>query len=309
MRDLTFFNKRSDYEDFMWNEIFTEPWVNNTPFYHQLVNWVMDHRAPIFYTISNPSEHFAFSGAYHFETKREKYPNRARECLFWLHDFTHMLFPYSHDVLNTPESQFLKEFWYQERIASNETEIMSYYRVPELREQVFQDEKLYYDVIQERGRYGGLSSQFGRHIGETLEPKRKPDPSEMLLHRKLMCESDAYGATELGDYPDILQFFQKWRDLTPKWVSKRYHSVAGLRIPEYKWDRKFTVENYEERIMRYTDKNRGYQINGSTQDNYERLVMANVHTAFGLLQWEDPPLRWRHVPDAIQQLEGAVFFK
>jgi hypothetical protein len=37
--------------------------------------------------------------------------------------------------------------------------------------------------------------------------------------------------------------------------------------------------------------------------------MANVRMAYDLLQWEGKPERWRHMPEAIDRLEGAVLLK
>lgn len=308
MRDLGFFNTKAEYEDYLWNDVFVEDWVRETPFYRNLVNFIIDHRSPIFYTISDPSEHFAFSGAYHFETRRERYPNKTREILFWLHDFTHMLFPYAHDVYEVSEKEFFEQFWYQERLASSETEIMAYYRVPGLRERVFPDEKLWYDVIRERGWYNNLSAQTGRreylYSGDSI-----PDATKFLDYRIRVQMEDAFGQRELGDHPEILKFITQWRRLTPKWVSQRYRSVAGIRVPDSgRWDRNFTAENYERRILSYHSA-KGTEADWYQEEQYRQNVMANVRTAFALLGWEDSPTRWRHVPEAFDQLEGAVFFK
>lgn len=281
MQDLNFFHKRTDYLDFLHNDVFVEPELPR--FYRNLIDWVADHRAPIFYKISHPSEHFAFSGAYHFETRRERYPNATRECLFWLHDFTHMLFEYPHDLLDVSEKQFIDLFWHQERIASTETEIFSYYREPKLREKVFPDEKLWYDVLVEKAA-------------------PKIAAWEFVDYRERVQMEDDFGEEELGDHPEILKWIRSWRKLTPKFCNQRYRSIAGVRVTGFPWAR-LNVFNYEDIIENYKPKTAGF-----TQDDYERTVMANVRMAYDILGWEDPPLRWRHMPDAIDSLEGAVFF-
>lgn len=313
MRDLEFFPTHAEYEDHIWQTVFTEPWVKATPFYRNLVNFIMDHRAPIFYTVSDASEHFAFSGAYYFETRRQRYPSRTREQLFWLHDFTHMLFPYAHDVWDTTGRQFLEQFWYQERIASSETEIMAYYRVPGLRERVFQDETLWYDVIKDEGwakpypgAQGALNEKRGmpwpRYRGDS-----KPDAEEFLKYRIRVQMEDEFGEKELGHNPAILKFITQWRRLTPKWVNKRYASVAGLRIDAadyYPYNQDFSVRDYEQKIMGYALYRRGDT--EVRQERYEHLIMANVCMAYDLLEWPSKPTRWRHIPEAIDRLEGAV---
>lgn len=82
MRDLVFFAKKGDYDDYIKYDLMAEATSWGCPFYDSLIQFTLDRRAPIFYTISDPSEHFAFSGAYHFETRRERYPNKVRENLF-----------------------------------------------------------------------------------------------------------------------------------------------------------------------------------------------------------------------------------
>lgn len=308
MRDLEFSTDQREYEARMWETVFTEPWVAGTPFYRNLVNYVMDHRSPIFYTVSDAAEHFAFSGAYYFETRRTRYPNKTREQLFWLHDFTHMLFPYAHDVYEVPESLFLDDFWYQERIASSETEIMAYYRVPGLREKVFPDEKLWYDVIRERGWAKPFPGAKTRPDWPRYRGDQKPMPDEFLKYRIRVQMEDFFGDHELGDHPEILKFVQQWRRLTPKWISKRYRSVAGMRIEAPQHDRNFTAGNYEGRISGYSGKGmRGDQ--RTRQERYERNIMANVRMAYDLLEWPGKPEKWRHMPEAIDRLEGAVLLK
>lgn len=328
MRDLEFFEDVTDYEAHIWSTVFTEPWVWDTPFYFNLVHWIMDNHAPIFYTVSDQAEHFAFSGAYFFETRRTRYPNKTREQLFWLHDFTHMLFPYAHDVYEISERDFLNQFWYQERIASTETEIMAYYRVPGLREKVFPDEKLWYDVIRECGWnkpcYMGCtpgSAVDPESVGVpspcrvckgtafvTQNPDEKPDSVEFLNYRVAVQMNDLFGESELGDYPEILKFVQQWRRLTPKWISKRYASLAGRRIEAPRGrDRNFNVGNYEQRILAYGMTERPDTKHRQAQ--YERHVMENVRMAYDLAEIPGKPTKWRHMPEAIDRLEGAVLLR
>lgn len=297
MRDLEFFEDVREYEAHIWDSVFTESWVQETPFYRNLVNFVMDNHAPIFYTVSDKREHFAFSGAYYFETRRQRYPNRAREQLFWLHDFTHMLFPYAHDVYDTTEREFLNQFWYQERIASSETEIMSYYRAPGLRDLVFPDEKLWYDVIQEEGWINPNDNFW-------IDGFKKPDPELFLKYRIKTQMDDEFGEKVLGGFPEILKFVQQWRHLTPNWISKRYASVAGRRIEGPVRDKNFHASNYERRISEYTEEARPTPEQREAQ--YRMHIMENVRMAYDLAEMPGKPEKWRHMPEAIDRLEGAV---
>lgn len=294
MRDLHFYPTLDQYRESVRSRF--DPMFLNNRFYSNLIDLVIATRAPIFYRISDPSEHFAFSGAYHFETEREKYPNRFRRNLFWLHDFTHMLFPYDWDLFTVSEDMFIRRFTYQERIASTETEVFAYYRVPGLRDKVFQDEELYYDVLKERGYYGRIGNYPGISING------KPDASLFLAHRNKIVNSDEYGEAELGEYPEILAFFRKWRTLTPKWAGQRYKSMVGIRMPPtVSYVEYYTVNRYEAAIE-------SYQWSGN-QSHYEQVTLENVQRAYAMLGWSDAPKRWAHVPEALHSLEGAVFFQ
>lgn len=294
MRDLTFYPTIEEYRQSIYDR-FDPLFLENT-FYRNLIDYTIDCWAPIFYRVSHPSEHFAFSGAYHFETEREGYPNIFRRNLFWLHDFTHMMFSYQWDVYTISERKFLDEFIYQERIASTETEIFAYYRIPELREKVFQDEYLYYDLIRDRGHWGRWN--YAGH---------QPDAGRFLHHRNRLVNDDAYGEAECEGHPEILHFFQQWRRLTPKWVGERYKSMVGIRLTE---DRKRTaqiVDRYEQRIAGY---NPSYLANWpSPQARYESVTLKNVRRAYEILRWSHKPETWEEVPHALKALEGAVFFQ
>lgn len=280
MRDLTFYPKVEDFRESIRAEFLPE--FLDCEFYSNLIDFIVDQRSPIFYTVSDPSEHFAFSGAYHFETRRQGYENQHRLNLFYLHDFTHLLFPYHHDVYVYSEDDFLRMFWRQERLASTETEIFAYYRMAGLREKIFPDETLYYDVLVERGY------------------DKKPDTAWMLEHRTKLTMDDSFGDTNLGDHPEILAFFRRWRKLTPRWCAERYKSMVGVRVPRHLWQR-LNDHNYEQVIGGYT-----YE---GDQESYQSNILKNLTMAYAILGWEDPPQRWRHVPDALASLEGAVFFQ
>lgn len=281
MRDIAFFARRSDYVEYLWHERLRDPLVQSSPFYQRLVDWVVDHRAPLFYEISDRDEHFAFSGAYHFESARTYDGDLTRQTIFFLHDFTHLLFPYPHDMSAVSLEQFTRVFTHQERIASSETELLAYYRVPGLRERVFPDELLLYDVMIERG-----------------EPQ--PSPALFLLHRDRIIMDDDYGDSVLGDHPEILSWMRSWRRLTPAWCAKRWASMQGRAIPELGWKR-LHVGNYEQVIANYRSP--------ASQDDYEQNILRNLTLAWALLGWEDPPTRFAQAAAAVSRLEGEVLVR
>jgi hypothetical protein len=280
MKNMVFYPDFRDYKQSIF-DMFCDKDLINHPFYQNLALFVCDHRSPIYYDISDHDEHFAFSGAYHFMTRRlyaGEEGQLTRQSIFFMHDFTHLLFPYPHNVLTTSLEQFIHAFTYQERIASTETEIMSYYRVPHLREKVFSDEVILFD---------------------TLGPMR-PNPAEFLAHRNRLIMDDDYGKEHLGSYPQVLKWMQSWRYLTPTWCEKRYWSVKDKNIPQYNW-RTLNVSNYESVITNYKHV--------PAQTRYERNILRNLSMAYALLDLPNPPTCFSEAKDAFDLLNGAVILR
>ncbi len=280
MQNITFYPDFEDYKQSIF-EMFQDKDLIDHPFYHNLALFVCDHRSPVYYDISDHDEHFAFSGAYHFMTRRlyqGEFGQLTRQSIFFMHDFVHLLFPYPHNVQNTSLEQFIHSFTYQERIASTETEIMSYYRVKGLRNKVFNDELLLFDTLGDK----------------------KPDPVEFLAHRNQIIMDDDYGQDCLGRYPQILKWMRSWRYLTPAWCEKRYWSVKDKNIPQYDW-LTLTVENYENIITNYKHQ--------PSQERYERNVLRNLSIAYALLDIPNPPSRFSQAADAFAMLNGAVLIR
>ncbi len=280
MQNLSFFARHDDYVAHLFEERFREPLIRDHPFYANLIRWVADHRSPIFFDISDPSEHFAFSGAYHFESVRAYDGDITRQSIFLAHDFTHLLFPFPHDMRTVTADEFVELFTYQERIASTETELLAYYRVPGLREKVFPDEKLLFDVMIERG-------------------EEQPSAAAFLPHRNALILDDPYGDEQLGDHPEILAWMRSWRTLTPKWCRARWADMQSRDVPTFPWER-LSVDTYEAVIA-------GYDGSSGSQDRYERNVLANLQMAYALMgRHDEAPTRFSEAVDAIAALEGEV---
>src|SRR3989344_482277 len=141
MRNIQLFKTKKEYEAFVFGKIFKEKLIVEHPFYRNLIQFVVDSKAPIFYDQSDVSEHANFSNYYNFQLICETYPNPTQETMFFLHDFTHMLFPYPYNVSAVSEHEFAEAIIAHEYAASNESEILLHYRVPEIRAKVFLDKR------------------------------------------------------------------------------------------------------------------------------------------------------------------------
>jgi hypothetical protein len=287
MREVSFFERVDDYRDFLYEEIFREPLIRDHPFYRNLIGFVIDERSPFFYRISDPSEHFGFSGSFHFMTRREIYTTPAQETLFFLHDFTHILFPYPH-LLHAPGenwhvtlANFTEIFFHQERLASNESEILAHYRVgPELREKIFPGKRLYIDVLRERG------------IPQLAAP-------DLLRMRELLCKERWLDTLLLHDESEVAWWFQRWAKLTPRWCAERYRAQIRYKLPQFDWAW-LEADSYECFLRDYRPK--------LDQRLYERNVLQNLQIAYALLDRGDAPRSFAEAEEAVRKLEGEVFF-
>jgi hypothetical protein len=84
--------------------------IENT-FYRNLVQFVIDAKAPLFYEMTDASEYANFSAHYNFVLIRDHYANNALRGLYFLHDFTHMLFYYPHDLSSVTEASSRMRSW------------------------------------------------------------------------------------------------------------------------------------------------------------------------------------------------------
>lgn len=279
MRDIRFFPALDDYRKFVDEQIFVEPLIRDHPFYRNLIDFVLCERAPLFYEISQRSEHFGFSGTYHFQTMRD-YADGAYQTLFYTHDFTHLLFEYPHDLRGWTAEQFRRMFIYQERLASNESEVLVHYRVPELRAKVLPNLRMWADVLRERGT-------------------PQMDALSLFAVRDRLVMDDQYGDEMLPGEGEVLSWLRAWRQLTPKWCDQRFALLRDQPAPTFPW-RRLHGGDYEQVIAGYTPQ--------WSQKRYEELTLRNLQLAFALLGWTDAPASFDQAHDAVQRLEGQVFF-
>lgn len=284
MQDLRVFSSKADYEHFVFTEIFRDREIADHPFYRRLVQFVLDAKAPLFYFQSDPIEHANFSAYYHFVLRRTTYTNLTLESMYFLHDFAHMLFYYPHDMTAVSETQFERAVISSEYAASNETEVLLHYRAPGVRARVFQDRRLLYDVLRQRG-------------------VEKPSASSLLRLRELLVESDdldPYFFLEPADEP-VRATLKSYRDGNDRWCKRRLAESHALPSPTEYFYPFLTADTYERVLESFTST--------STQDDYERTTLRNLRLAFALLDISDPPRTFAEGLAAASRLEGRVLVR
>ena len=282
MKNIRLFRTKKEYEDFVFGEVFTELLIRDNPFYRNLIQLIIDSKAPVFYYQSDESEHANFSGYYNFELIRETYENKTLRSMYFLHDFTHLLFYYPYDMTSVSEEEFSDAVTLAEYTASNETEIFIHYRIPELREKVFQDRRIFFDILKER---------------ETPQPPIQA----MFQVRKIIIETDSLDSLFFTK-PEDAQIRDTFKSYTGSnsWCKERYQASIKLKNPhEYSY-KFFTPLNYERTITVYQST--------AGEAEYQRNILLNIRLLCMILGMENPPETFEEFFEKLPLLEGKIMF-
>ena len=281
MKDISLFRRKDEYEDFVWTEIFKEPLIKLNPFYRSLIQFVMDAKAPVFYSQTDPSEYANFSAYYNWVARRDNYKNVTMESMYFLHDFAHMMFDYPYDMSSVSPDEFEETVILNEYAASNETEIMAHYRVPGLRDLVLTDRRIFYDTLRDM-----CVSQ--------------PPVRQLLEMRRQIVETSNldFLFPKAEDQPVINQL--KGYRGNKAWCKARFEQVVTLNPTEYFfWA--LRPYNYERVLANYQST--------STQENYERTLLKTVRVMHAVIGLANPPKDFAACFECVQELEGRVMLK
>lgn len=283
MKNIKLFKTKKEYEGFIWDEIFTEPLLARHPFYRNCIQFVIDAKSPLFYTQSDPEEHANFSSYYNFELIREDYTNKTIRSMYFLHDFVHSLFYYPYDMASVTQEEFDDAVILSEYAASNETEILIHYRTPQIREKIFQDKKIFFDILRERDI-------------------RMPPVQSLFRVRRLMIETDIldpFFFTKPED-EDIRKMFKTFRG-SRAWCKERFSETLKLTNPAEYFYEFLTPANYERVLQSYQPS--------AGEQTYRRVTLMNVRLAGTILGIRHIPETFEECFDAARELEGRVLFK
>lgn len=281
MKDIQIFRRKEEYEDFVWTEIFKEPLIKSHPFYRNLIQFVLDAKAPVFYSQTDPSEYANFSAYYNWVLRRDTYTNPTMESMYFLHDFAHMLFDYPYDMTSVTPEEFEETVISNEYAASNETEILAHYRVPGLRELVLTDRRIFYDTLRDMG---------------IMQP---PVRQLLEMRRQLVETSNLDFLFPKHEDAPVMAQLKSYRG-NRAWCKTRFEQVVALNPTEYFfWAlRPF---NYERVLVNYKST--------STQENYERTLLKTTRVMHAVMGLDDPPKNFAACFDSVRELEDRVMLK
>ena len=282
MRDLRIHPTQREYHEYVRDEVFAEPLLTGHPFYSRMIRFVLDAKAPIFYRQSDPSEHKSFSVYYHFVLLRETYASPALRAMYCLHEFAHALFYYPHDLATVTQNEFDEAVISGEYAASNETEILAHWRVPGLRERVFRDRRILWDVLSERR-------------------VARPTPHALRALRRALIETDdldPFFFVRPEDEP-VRALLKTYRG-NGAWCKRRFLEIRALPTPAEFFYPFLTPASYERAVSTYESQ--------AGQVDYERTTLRNVRLAFALLGIAPAPRSFGECLERVSELEGRVLF-
>lgn len=283
MKNIKLFRKKEEYEKYVFEDLIKDPLLIGNPFYKNLVQFVIDTKTPIFYEQSDESEYANFSAYYNYILTRNNYTNETFRGMYFLHDLTHMVFYYPYDTSSVSQAEFDEAIMFNEYASSNETEIFIHYRIPELRQKVLQDRRIFFDILRDRGI-------------------PKPTPRSLLFLRKNLVENDDLDAFFFSNPADqtVRDQYKSYRG-NRVWCKARLAEIHKFQNPTEYFYPFLTTTNYERVLTNYKST--------TTQADYERNVVKNLRLAFELMGLPDLPQNFEECFDKAQQLENKILVK
>lgn len=282
MRNLQFFPTLAEYENFINSKIIkTEPFKTH-PFYRGLTDFVIDHRSPIFFLGSEDHEYAHFTQYFNFVLMRDHYASDYVSDMFFMHDFLHMAFDNPLNPRKLTFEYFSEIANYNEYVASNDTEMLTYYRIPELREK-----SLSYTIL-----YDLLVKKY---------PEAPPIDFLLKTRKAIVFENDDCG---LGDHPDaekVFAYLRKFKQNNVVWCKWWYDKMPDVPIPYHKKRLCLSLRDYDYYLEGYKARRK--------EEQYQYNVLTNIQVGMALLGEKDLPENFSDCAEAIKIFEGKVIME
>ncbi len=275
MKNIRYFKTPQEQKEFIYKNIITLPEIQEHPFYEKLIAFVINEKSPLFFTPHKDYERAHFTQYFNYYAIRP-YDNSALSTLYYIHDFTHMLFKYPMQ----PHKQFFENFLhtaiYNEYVASNDSEILTYYRLPSLRKKTFEQTILYDHLVKQY--------------------PTPPSTQELVTIRK-KCVLDGYIHINWKKIADeSITFLQQFKSSNVTRCKLWYDSFPILSsIPRQKT---FSRYNYQEQLENYVPHR--------DTKKYQQNVLNNVKLGLQLLWHKKFPKHFEEIDDYLPLLENQI---
>ena len=293
MQNFKFFKTLHEYRTYMYTEVFKTPEFRDNVFYRGLIEFIIQHRAPIFFELTKEYEFSHFTQYFNFILDRKDYyKNDFVRSMYFAHDFVHMLFRNPLRVGEISFEEFCTILNINEWVASNETETLTYHRVPGMREKSL-PYKILYDIL--------ISAGY----------TEKPSVKQLLdLRRDILSENET-GLTRTLEAQvgadEVFAYLRKFKENNAVWCRLWYDNFPRPAKPYEAFP--YEDEEIVAPVVGYDTFLENFQINGlyNTQENYERNIIKNVNNLL-YLTGSDIPLAFTmdHCEDILKKLDGVI---
>ena len=184
------------------------------PFYRGLLDFIIDHRSPIFFKSTKDYEYAHFTQYFNFVLMRG-YESDYVSDMFFTHDLVHMVFDNPLNPRRLNYEYFCEIANHNEYVASNDTEMYTYYRIPSLREK-----SLSYTIL-----YDLLIKKY---------PETPSIEFLLELRKSIILNNDDCG---LGDHPDsqkVFDYMRKFKQNNIVWCDLWYSKMPQVSNPYFK---------------------------------------------------------------------------
>ncbi len=259
--------------------------ITDNDFYRRLIGWVLDTRAPIIYAQDHPDEYTNFSINFNWLLVRDYSNTRLGpadtiKTMYSLHECVHMTQGLPTRLDDIAAAEYAEAFARSEYRASNETELLIHYRIPELRPRVFPGTKIAYDMLEEKG-------------------VEQPSADLLCALRPLVVEHTVLDPLFEGSDEDreIGARFKRYKD-NRGWATERFSTIqpffSGNQFPRSSG---LTDNNYESVIGAYEPS--------MDQTRYEEHTIRNVRFGYAMCGLALPNISsFNEARRAAVQLEG-----
>lgn len=279
MKKIKFFPTLKEYQDYIENVVITSNEFKSIPFYRGLIDFVIDHRSPLFFEQSHDYEYAHFSQYFNFVLMRGGYENSFISDMFFFHDFIHMIFRNPINVRAFSYEYFDQIATINEYVASNDTEIMTYYRLPHMRSQ-----SLPYPIL-----YDLLKDKY---------PLAPSTDILLNLRKDIILNASDVGLASNPDASRIFKFLRKFKYLNPAWTRLWYDGFPSMPINPTQDLTCLSLLDYQDILNVYQPL--------SNQNLYERNILRNVRNAEILMGKTNLVNSFYDIPDALKEIEDKV---
>lgn len=274
-----------DYKADVLERALPDEKLRNNDFYQRLAGWVMDVRTPLLYEQDHDDEYTNFSINFNWLLLRDYSATRLGppdtiKTMYSLHEFTHMTHRLSTRLDTISAEEYAEEFTASEYRASNETEILIHYRVPDLRQLVLNGTRIVYDIMRENDA---------------------PKPTSQLLGalRPLVVEHDILdGFFAKSEEDKAILARMKSFNGNRAWAHERFDAIRPyFSGPEFPQSSGLSNSEYETVIGTYEPH--------LSQKTYENHVVRNVKFGYAMCGLAVPEIiSFKDAVTAAKELEN-----